>query len=63
MLNRTQALALAFGLLAWISLVVILVTAPEIYDQRLRPRVGSPRVRWAAMAAGWCEPAGRSRAP
>jgi len=35
MVNRTQALVPGFGLLAWISLIVILVTAPEVYDQAL----------------------------
>jgi hypothetical protein len=35
-LNRTQGLVLGFLVLAWISLVAILVTAPEIYDQALR---------------------------
>jgi len=31
-INRTQALVLGFFVLAWLSLVVILATAPEIYD-------------------------------
>lgn len=35
MVNRTQASVLGFVLLAWISLVVILVVTPEIYDQAL----------------------------
>jgi hypothetical protein len=41
MVNRTQALVLGFGALAWVSLVVILAVAPEVYDQALR--VGSHR--------------------
>lgn len=41
MVNRTQGLVLGFGLAAWVSLVVILVTAPEIYDRSL-PDVGHP---------------------
>ena len=36
MVNRTQALVLSFFLMAWVSLVVILVAAPEVYDQALR---------------------------
>jgi hypothetical protein len=36
MVNRTQALVLGFALLAWVSLTVILVTAPEIYDEALQ---------------------------
>ena len=36
MVNRTQALVLGFFLMAWVSLVVILVAAPEVYDQALR---------------------------
>lgn len=35
-MNRTQGLVLGFLVLAWISLVAILVTAPEVYDQALR---------------------------
>jgi hypothetical protein len=36
MVNRTQALVLGFFVVAWGSLVVILVVAPEVYDQALR---------------------------
>jgi hypothetical protein len=36
MVNRTQALVLGFFLMALVSLVVILVAAPEVYDQVLR---------------------------
>ena len=35
-LNRTQKLVLGFFALMWVALVVILVAAPEIYDQALR---------------------------
>jgi hypothetical protein len=36
MVNRTQSLVLGFFLVALVSLLVILVAAPEIYDQALR---------------------------
>src|SRR5215216_4228625 len=36
MVNRTQALVLGFFVVALGSLVVILVAAPEVYDQALR---------------------------
>ena len=39
MVNRTQGLVLGFGLVAWSSLIVILVTAPEVYDDAL-PALG-----------------------
>ena len=35
-LNRTQGLVLGFFVLAWASLVTILVATPEVYDQALR---------------------------
>ncbi len=34
-MNRTQALVLGFFLVAWLSLLSILVAAPEVYDQAL----------------------------
>lgn len=34
--NRTQAVVLGFALLAWLSLVSILVAAPETLDRTLR---------------------------
>ena len=34
--NRTQALVLGFFLVVWVSLLVILVAAPEVFDQALR---------------------------
>jgi purine-cytosine permease-like protein len=39
MINRTQALVLWFVLVAWLSLIVILVAAPEVYDEAL-PALG-----------------------
>jgi hypothetical protein len=44
MINRVQAFVLAFLLLAWISLVAILVAAPEVYEQRLRSLRGAQRI-------------------
>jgi hypothetical protein len=44
MINRVQALVLGFLLTAWISLVVILVAAPEVYERRLRSLPGAQRV-------------------
>jgi hypothetical protein len=35
-LNRTQQLVLGFFVFAWVALVVILVAAPEVYEQALR---------------------------
>jgi hypothetical protein len=42
MINRTQALVLWFVLAAWLSLIVILVAAPEVYDEAL-PALGQRR--------------------
>jgi hypothetical protein len=47
MVNRTQALILGFFLMVMGSLVVILVAAPEVYDQALRFPAGWPG--WAAL--------------
>jgi len=33
--NRTQALVLGFFLVVWVSLLAILMAAPEVYDQAL----------------------------
>jgi hypothetical protein len=44
MINRVQALFLAFFLMAWISLVAILVAAPEVYERRLRSLPGAQRI-------------------
>ncbi len=35
MVNRTQALVLGFFLVAWVSVLTVLVAAPEVYDQAL----------------------------
>jgi hypothetical protein len=44
MINRVQALALGFLLMAWISLIAILAAAPEVYEQRLRSLPGPQRI-------------------
>jgi hypothetical protein len=44
MINRVQALVLGFLLMAWISLVAILVGAPEMYERRLRSLPGPQRI-------------------
>jgi threonine/homoserine/homoserine lactone efflux protein len=44
MITRVQALVLAFFLMAWISLVAILVAAPEVYERRLRSLPGAQRI-------------------
>jgi hypothetical protein len=51
--NRTQALILAFSLVAWIALVGILVAAPEIYDAQLKPLglAGVAQARLGFLAA------------
>jgi hypothetical protein len=51
MVNRTQALVLGFFIVALASLVVILVTAPEVYDQALHLREGSAAMEVAFLAA------------
>jgi len=43
MINRVQALVLGFLLVAWISLVAILIAAPEVYERRLRSLPGAQR--------------------
>jgi hypothetical protein len=68
--NRTQSLVLDFFLVAWVSLLVILVVAPEVYDQalRLHGRRGAELAFLVAvsgfiglLAVGWCGAgAGRS---
>jgi hypothetical protein len=42
MVSRSQALVLWFVLVAWLSLIIILVTAPEVYDKAL-PALGHRR--------------------
>jgi hypothetical protein len=48
-INRTQALVLGFVAVAWISLLVILAVAPEIYDQSLRLALVDNRVADAVL--------------
>ena len=43
-LNHIQGLVLGFFALAWASLVAILMSAPEIYDQALRLPSGNRRL-------------------
>jgi hypothetical protein len=42
MISRSQTLVLWFLVVAWLSLIVILVTAPEVYDDAL-PALGHRR--------------------
>jgi hypothetical protein len=51
MVNRTQALVLGFFLLAWVSLLVILAAAPEVYDQARRLPTGDRRPLELALPA------------
>ena len=44
MINLTKALVLAFFAMVWISLVIILEVAPEIYDQTLKLPVANRRL-------------------
>ena len=51
-LTRTQLLVLGFFLLAWISVVAVLIAAPEVYDQTLKLPPGDGRgVDFAFLAA------------
>jgi hypothetical protein len=47
MVNRTQALVLGFFVMVLASLVLILVAAPEVYEQALRLPASWPA--WAAL--------------
>src|SRR5436305_1924025 len=51
MVNRTQALVLGFFVVALVSLLVILVAAPDVYDQALRLPDGSEVAEIAFLAA------------
>src|SRR5215218_10883102 len=55
MVNRTQALVLGFFGVALASLVVILVAAPEVYDQALRlpDSSGVAEVAFLAVLTGF----------
>jgi hypothetical protein len=50
MVNRTQALVLGFFVVALVSLLVILVAAPDVYDQALRLPDGSGVAEVAFLA-------------
>jgi hypothetical protein len=54
MVNRTQALVLGFFLVVWVSLLVILAAAPEVYDQALRLPNGHGGAELAVLAALSC---------
>jgi hypothetical protein len=43
-INGVQALVLGFLLVAWTSLIAILLAAPEVYEQRLRSLPGPQHV-------------------
>jgi hypothetical protein len=49
--TRTQALVLGFFLLAWSSLVALLVAAPEVYARALRLPLGAPGAAPGAVLA------------
>jgi hypothetical protein len=51
MVNRTQALVRGFFLLAWTSLLVILVAAREVYDQALGLPTGHRTAELGLLAA------------
>jgi hypothetical protein len=48
--NRTQALVLGFFLVVWVSLLVILVGTPEVFDQALRLPTDDRVVELAVLA-------------
>ena len=50
-MNRMQALLLAFIAAAWLTLIAILVLAPETYDEVLRLPPGVRLVSFAALSA------------
>jgi hypothetical protein len=50
-INRTQAVVLGFVLLAWLSLVSILVAAPEVLDGQLRLPAGNRPAEIAFLVA------------
>jgi hypothetical protein len=54
MVNRTQALVLGFFVVVWVSLLVILVAAPEVYDQALRLPNGHGGAELAFLAVLSC---------
>ena len=53
MVTRTQALVLGFFLVVWVSLLVILVAAPDVYDQALNlPGGRGPELAFLAALSG-----------
>ena len=50
-LNRAQGLVLGFFVLAWASLVTVLVAAPEVYDQALQLPASDQRLFELAFLA------------
>ena len=50
-INRTQAVVLGFVLLAWLSLLSILVAAPEVLDGALRLPAGNRPAEIAFLVA------------
>jgi hypothetical protein len=48
--NGTQALVLGFFLLVWVSLLVILVAAPDVFDRALRLPTDRRVVELAVLA-------------
>jgi hypothetical protein len=50
-LNRTQQLVLGFFVFAWVALVVILLAAPEVYEQALRLPGGERKLPTLAFLA------------
>jgi hypothetical protein len=51
MANRMRVMVLGFFLIAWLSLVAILATAPEVYDQTLKLPAGNRRAGEIAFLA------------
>jgi hypothetical protein len=51
-LNRTQGLVLGFFVVAWTSLITLLIATPEVYDQALQlPASDQPLFELAFLAA------------
>jgi hypothetical protein len=50
-LNRTQRLVISLFVFAWVALVVILVTAPEVYEQALHLPGGERKLPTLAFLA------------
>ena len=50
MVNRMQTLVLGFFVAVWASVLIILVAAPEVYDQALRLPADQPVVELATLA-------------